>query len=204
MQSSLSGGFFTGSTRDGDIDLIVQALSKIGDVYTISSPTVLARNNQISRVSVTRQIGYAETSVEQNTTSAGTVVIGSRVDTAKFANAGTVLSVFPYIGKSKVQMRMRLSVASQVGTTDVRTAIGGNDPITNQVPELSTNVIDQDMILEFGRVYAIGGLIETSTNFDHSYVPGLSKIPGMSEILQRAETRKQDTEFVVLLKVSRS
>lgn len=199
-----TGGFLTLSNSDNSINFIMQALSKLGDVYTISSPTLLARNNQISRVSITRQLGYAETEVEQNTNASGQIVIGSRVDTAKFKNSGTVLSVFPYIGKNKVQLRMRLSVASQVGTTTVSTSIGTNDPITNEVPELSNNVIDQDMILEFGRVYAIGGLIETSTDFQHSYIPGLSQIPGLAEIFQRATSQKVDTEFIVLLKLSRA
>jgi type II secretory pathway component GspD/PulD (secretin) len=204
--ATAGGGFLTlsSASNSSDIAFVVQALSTIGDVYTISSPTLLARNNQISRVSITRELGYAETEVEQNTTSTGQIAIGSRVDTARFKNAGTVMSVFPYIGKSKVQMRVRLSVASKVGDTTVRTSIGANDPITNSVPELSNNVIDQDMVLEYGRVYAIGGLIETSADIDHSYIPGLNQVPGLGEIFQRAEGRQADTEFIVLMKVSRS
>ena len=203
--ATAGGGFLTLSSvaDNSDISFVMQALSTIGDVYTISSPTLLARNNQISRVSITRELGYAETEVEQNTTSTGQISIGSRVDTARFKNAGTVMSVFPYIGKSKVQMRVRLSVASKVGDTTVRTSIGANDPITNSVPELSNNVIDQDMVLEYGRVYAIGGLIETSADIDHSYIPGLNQVPGLGEIFQRATGRQADTEFIVLMKVSR-
>lgn len=188
----------------GDLNAILQNLSSIADVYTISSPSMLVRNNQISRVSITRQLGYAETEVEQSTTSNGDVVIGSRTDTAQFKNAGTVMSVLPYIGRSRVQMRYRLSVASKSGDTAIQTSVGDEETITNLVPELSNNVIDQDMVLEFGRVYAIGGLIESSTGVDNTYAPLFNLIPGMSEVFQRATNRKQNTEFVVLLKVSRA
>ena len=99
-----------------DMSLIIQDLSRIANVYTISSPAMLARNNQLSRVSLTKQLGYAETEVDQNTTSTGDIVIGSRTDKAKFKNAGTVLSVFPYVGKNRVQLRLRLAVASKVVT----------------------------------------------------------------------------------------
>lgn len=199
------GGIFSiGSITGSSIDFIVQALNTIGDVYTISSPKLIARNNQLSRVSITRQLGYAETEVEQNTTSSGLVQIGSRTDTARFKNAGTVFSAFPFIGKSKVQLRLRLSVASKIGDTTVATSVGSSDPITNDVPNLANNVIDQDMVLEFGRVYAIGGLIETSTDAGSSYIPGLADVPGMREVFQRATNRKQDTEFIVFLKVSRA
>ena len=200
LREGIFGSF---SSAKNDLTAVIQSLSKIADVYTISSPSVLVRNNQISRVSITRQLGYAETAVEQTTTSTGTVVIGSRTDTAQFKNAGTVMSVLPFIGRSKVQMRYRLSVASKSGDTAIKTSVGSEETITNLVPELSNNVIDQDMVLEFGRVYAIGGLIETSTGIDNSYAPLLNMVPGMSEVFQRATNRKQDTEFVVLLKVSR-
>lgn len=202
--ASAQGAFFTLSNINDDFSFIMQSLSTLGDVYTISTPTMIARNNQISRVSVTRQLGFAETTVDQNTTSSGDVVIGTRQDTAKFKNAGTVMSAIPFIGKSKVQMRFRLSVANKSGETTISTTVGTNDTVTNIVPELSNNVIDQDMVLEYGRVYAIGGLVETSTTINETYNPTLRQIPGMSEIFQRAKNQQQDTEFVVLVKVSRA
>lgn len=206
--TNASGAFLSAfsqkSNGQRDMSAVLQALSSLGTVHTISSPSLLARNNQISRVSITRQLGYAETEVDQNTTSNGSVVIGTRTDSAKFKNEGTVLSLFPYIGKSRVQMRFRLSIASQIGDTEISTTVGAADTITNKVPELSNNLVDQDMVLEYGRVYAVGGLIETSTGVTRDYIPGLSDIPGLGEVFKRAASRKQDTEFIVFLRVTRS
>ncbi|MFZ2620426.1 MAG: hypothetical protein WAX89_06080, partial [Alphaproteobacteria bacterium] len=205
--TNLVGGFLnlTASPNNTkDLTAIVQSLSTLGDVYTLSSPSVLARNNQMSRVSVTKQLGYVETEVETATGSNGDVNIGSRIDRANYKNAGTVMSVIPFIGKNGVQLRFRLSVATKSGDTTVKTSIGDAAPVENNVPNLANNVIDQDMMLEYGRVYAIGGLIETSTDIDESYEPTLSQIPGMKEVFRRANNQKQDTEFVVLVRVSRS
>ncbi len=202
--SAVQGGFFTLASNGGDMGLVLQSLSTLGDVYTISTPSVLARNNQISRVAVTRQLGYAETEVNQNTSSTGEVVIGSRQDKALFKNSGTVMSVMPFIGKNGVQLRFRLSLATKAGETQIRTSIGDTDPVVNAVPELANNLIDQDMMVEYGRIYAIGGLIESNTTINNEYEPNLRKIPGLGEVFQRAENRNQDTEFLVLLKVSRS
>lgn len=187
-----------------DLSAVIQNLAKVSTVHTIASPSLLARNNQLSRVSLTRQLGYAETSVDQNTTSTGDIVIGSRTDTARFKNAGTVMSVFPFIGKNRVQLRLRLSIATKSGDTQISTSVGDAETITNAVPELQNNVIDQDMVLEYGRVYAIGSLVQTSNNSGNDYVPGLNNIPGMREILSRASNNNEDTEFVVLLRVSRA
>ncbi len=202
--ATVQGGFFTLASRAGDMALVLQSLATLGDVYTISSPNLVARNNQISRVAVTRQLGYAETEVNQNTTSTGDVVIGSRQDRAKFKNSGTVMSVMPFIGRNNVQLRFRLSLATKAGETEIRTAIGTGAPVINAVPELANNLIDQDMVLEYGRIYAIGGLIENNTTINNSYEPNLRQIPGVGEIFNRAKNRGQDTEFLVLLKVSRA
>ena len=202
--SLVQGGFFTMASNGGDMGLVLQSLSQLGDVYTVSTPSIMARNNQISRVAVTRQLGYAETEVNQNTTSAGDVVIGSRQDKALFKNSGTVMSVLPFIGKNGVQMRFRLSLATKAGETQIRTSIGTNDPVVNAVPELANNLIDQDMMLDYGRIYAIGGLVENNTTVNNEYEPNLRRIPGMGEIFQRAKNRGQDTEFLVLIKVSRA
>jgi type II secretory pathway component GspD/PulD (secretin) len=202
--SSVQGGFFTLASKSGDMGLVLQSLSTLGDVYTISSPSLMARNNQISRVAVTRQLGYAETEVNQNTTSTGDIVIGSRQDKALFKNSGTVMSVMPYIGKSSVQMRFRLSLATKAGETTIKTAVGNTTPVVNAVPELANNLIDQDMVLEYGRIYAIGGLIENNTTVTNTYEPMLRNIPGLGEIFQRATNRGLNTEFLVLLKISRS
>ncbi len=199
-----NGGVFSAATSNGDLSFVYQALANVGSVHTVTSPSVIARNNQLSRVSLTKQLGYAETEVEQNTTSGGDVVIGTRTDKPKYKNAGTVLSVFPYIGKRKVQMRVRLSISNKSGDTDITTTVGVADSITNKVPELTTNVVDQDMVLEYGRVYLISKIIESSTNADKDYIPGLADVPGFGEFLQRNANSKEDTEFVVLLRVSRS
>ncbi len=198
------GGFLNLTFNNNNIQSVVQMLNQVGDVYTISSPSLLARNNQISRVAITQQIGYAETTVETNTNSDGNVVIGQRTDEAQFRNAGTVLSIIPFIGKNKVQMRMRLSISNQSGAVSIFTAVGVGDPVRNDVPELSTNLIDQDMIMDYGRVHAIGGVIQSSTNLDSSYVPGFNHVPGLREIFSTANNKKTNTEFMVLMRVSRS
>ncbi len=202
--TQLLGGFMNLTANGGeDFTGILQSLSTLGDVYTLSRPSIVARNNQLSRVSVTRELGYVETEVETATGSSGDVSIGSRNDRAKFKNAGTVMSAIPFIGRNHVQLRFRLSVATQSGNTTVRTSIGDSTPVENTVPNLANNVIDQDMVLEYGRIYAIGGLIETSTNIDESYEPTLRQIPGMQEIFRRAKNQQEDTEFIVLIRVSR-
>ena len=201
--TGITGGFLSGSAFDGDMDFIIQNLGKLGDVYTLSSPSLLARNNQISKVAVTRQLGFVETSVQQTTTSTGDIAISQRTDTARFRDVGTTVAAIPFIGKNRVQLRLRLSIADKTGDVQIRTQVGATSPVVNNVPEIATNVIDQDMVLDYGRIYAIGGVVEANTSIDSSYIPGLQNIPVLSELARVAENSKRDTEFLVFLKASR-
>ena len=68
VADAAKGFTFSASKMSGtntDLSMVIQMLSKNASVYNISSPSVLARNNQLSRISLTRQLGYAETEVEQ-------------------------------------------------------------------------------------------------------------------------------------------
>ena len=202
--ATTQGGFFNLGSSRNDLTFVMQSLSNLGDVYTISSPSMIIRNNQMGRVAITRQVSFVETEIETNTSDAGVTSISSRRDTVKTKNIGTVFSIMPFIGKDKVQMRVRLTQAGQSGETEVRTSIGAGDPVVNTFPILSNNIVDQDLVIDYGRVYSIGSVLETSTSVNHDYMPGLANIPGMSEVFQRARNRKQDTEFMVLMRVSRS
>ena len=198
------GGFLNFSFNNNSIQGVMQMLNRVGDVYTISSPSLLARNNQISRVAITQQLGFAETTVETNVNSSGDITIGTRTDEAQFRNAGTVFSVIPFVGRHKVQMRMRLSLSSQSGDVEIRTSVGEAAPVTNSVPEINTNLIDQDMVMDYGRVHAVGGVVQSNTDLNESYVPGFNQIPGLREVFSSANNQKTDTEFVVLMRVSRA
>jgi general secretion pathway protein D len=110
----------------------------------------------------------------------------------------------PYIGKNKVQMRLRLSNSQQNGTIETLTAVAGSDPVSNEVPTTSTNIIDQDMILDFGRTYALGGYIEENRDLGESYIPGFSHLPGFSDLMRRSANKGTKTRFIVFIKVSRA
>ena len=198
------GGFLNFSFNNNSIEAVIQMLNRVGDVHTISSPSLLARNNQISRVAITQQIGFAETTVETSVNADGDTQIGQRTDEARFRNAGTIFSVMPFVGKNKVQMRMRLSLSSQSGSIDINTSIGTDGTVSNSVPEISTNLIDQDMVMDYGRVHAVGGIVQSTTDMNESYVPGFNQVPGLRQAFSSAANQETNTEFVVLMRVSRS
>lgn len=201
-ESTISGGFLKVSNSNQEIDGIVENMAEITDVQLISTPQILVRNNQLGYVKIVNQLAYITTKTETETTDSGTLT--TRTDTVNNTDVGTILSVLPYIGKNKVQMRLRLSVAQQSGTIKTTSAVAGGDAITNDVPVTSSNIIDQDMILDFGRLYALGGYVEDQKDLGESYVPGFNQLPGFSELMRRSKNKGTKTRFVIFVKVNRA
>ena len=201
-ESSVSGGFLKVSKSSAGLDGIIQNMAKVNDLQVISTPQILVRNNQIGYVKIVNELSYVTTETETETTDSGTLT--TRTDTVSNKDTGTILSVLPYIGKNKVQMRLRLSVARESGSVNVVSAVAGGDPITNTVPNVSTNIIDQDMILDFGRLYALGGYIEDNRSIEESYIPGFNQLPGFSELMRRAKNTGAKTRFLIFMKVNRA
>ena len=201
-QTGLTGGFLSFSDNSSGLDGIIENMAETNDLQLVSTPQLLVRNNQIGYVKITKELNYVTTETETETTDSGTLT--TRTDTINSKDVGTILSVFPYIGKNKVQMRLRLSVAQQSGSIKTISAVAGGDPISNEVPTTSSNIIDQDMILDFGRVYALGGYIEDSRDLGESYVPGFNQLPGFSELMKRAKNEGVKTRFVIFVKVNRA
>ena len=201
-ETGLTGGFLSFSNSNQEIDGIIENMAEVSDLQLVSTPQILVRNNQIGYVKITKELNYVTTETETETTDSGTLT--TRTDTINAKDIGTILSVLPYIGKNKVQMRLRLSVAQQTGAIKTISAVAGGDPISNEVPTTSSNIIDQDMILDFGRVYALGGYIEDSRDLGESYVPGFNQLPGISELMKRAKNEGTKTRFVIFVKVNRA
>lgn len=201
-QDNLAGGFLSVSKSSMGFDGLIENMAAVNDLQIIATPQILVRNNQIGYVKIVNELSYVTTATETETTDSGTFT--TRTDTINSKDAGTILSVFPYIGKNKVQMRLRLSVAQQSGSIKTTSAVAGGDPITNEVPNIQSNIMDQDMILDFGRMYALGGYIENNRNTDESYIPGFNQIPGVSELMRRAKNKGNQTRFLIFIKVNRA
>jgi MSHA biogenesis protein MshL len=200
--STISGGFLSVANSSEGFSGLIENMAKISDLQVISTPQILVRNNQIGYVKIVNELSYVTTETTTETTDNGTVT--SREDTVNNKDVGTILSVFPYIGKNKVQMRLRLSVAQQSGSVNVISAVAGGDPITNIVPNISSNILDQDMILDFGRLYALGGYIEDNRGINESYVPGFNQLPGFAELMRRSKNEGKKTRFLIFMKVNRA
>ncbi|MBT8066249.1 MAG: hypothetical protein KJO09_03335 [Gammaproteobacteria bacterium] len=173
---SSAGLFFTYS--NSNISAALDALTSQGRVRTLSSPKLLAVEDQESSVIVGDRRGYSViTTINQVTT-----------ESIEFLESGVILRVTPSVdANGKVMMDIHPEVST-----------GVIDPLTG-IPSQSTTEVTTRMIVPDGHTIFVGGLIKHRVEESKQGIPIVSRIPGVGRLFSSRENNKTNTETIVLI-----
>ena len=177
LSSPGSPGLFFSFAND-NITAALDALTSQGRVRTLSSPKLLAVEDQESSVIVGDRRGYSvTTTINQVTT-----------ESIEFLESGVILRVTPAVDDSGHVM---MDVHPEVST-------GIINPLTG-IPSQTTTEVTTRMIVPDGQTIFVGGLIKHSIEESKSGVPVLGRIPGVGRLFSNRESTSTNTETVVLI-----
>ena len=173
---SSAGLFFTYS--NSNISAALDALTSQGRVRTLSSPKLIAVEDQESSVIVGDRRGYSViTTINQVTT-----------ESIEFLESGVILRVTPSVdANGKVMMDIHPEVST-----------GVIDPLTG-IPSQSTTEVTTRMIVPDGHTIFVGGLIKHRVEESKQGIPVVSRIPGIGRLFSSRENNKTNTETIVLI-----
>lgn len=169
-----------------DLRVTLNALSSITDVNVISSPTLMALNNQKAVLQVGDQVPVV-TQQARGTSTIDAPVINS----VELKDTGIILSVVPRVNSSG---RVMLDIQQEVSSV-TRTTTSGIDSPTIQQRKLSTRVVVND-----GECLALGGLIQEKNSLGRSQVPVLGDIPILGNAFKHKADSISRTELVIFIK----
>ncbi|MCP4299261.1 MAG: type II secretion system protein GspD [Gammaproteobacteria bacterium] len=173
----LSPGLFFNYTND-NVTAALDALTSQGRVRTLSSPKLLAIEDQESSVIIGDRRGYSvTTTINQVTT-----------QSVEFLESGVILRVTPSVDAAgKVSMDIHPEVST-----------GVIDPLTG-IPSQSTTEVTTRMIVPDGQTIFVGGLIKHRIEESKRGVPIISAVPGIGRLFSSRENLKTNTETIVLI-----
>ncbi len=179
-----SSGFFSSMTRRGMDRTFVAStldmLESLSDVRTLSSPTLLVRNNSEANINVGRQVPVQSTSFTGTTDR----LIGS----FQYINTGVILSVVPRVnpgGLVYLQVDQEVSSPSDAGE-------GSN-------PTVDTRRVSTDVAVQSGQTVMLGGLIREINTSGRDGVPGLSRLPVVGGLFGTRRESIDRSETLVLI-----
>lgn len=175
LSNPLSPGFFFELVTP-NIQVFLDTLFTRGRLRTLSTPKLLALENQEAEVVIGDRLGFRVTTTINQITS----------ETIEFLESGVILRVNPSVDG---QGRILLDIHPEVSTGRVE------DGIPNQV----TTEVTTQMLVEDGQTVFIGGLIRRSLDQNREGVPFFSDIPIVGRAFSNKSDNSTNTETVVLI-----
>ncbi len=190
----LSVGFYSG----GDLVGLIRALEKDTDSNVLSTPTVVALDNEEAKILVGESVPF-KTGSEQinNTTATGNnnnSFYNNDFVQIERKDIGVELKVTPRINQEGV---LTLEIEQKVESINESANVGGEtgaaDIITNKREIKTTALVKDDGVL------VLGGLIRDEMETSDSGVPYLSKIPFLGRLFQGTSKRAVKKNLMVFI-----
>lgn len=191
----------------GDIDddtvisASVRLLEQFGDVQVLSSPKVMALNNQTSVLKVVDNRVYF--TIEVDTSQNETTTLQTFETEVHTVPVGLVMSLIPYISENdEVMLNIRPTISRILQFVNDPNPLLVEAGVTSRIPEIQVREMESVLRLNDGQVAVIGGLMQDSVNKNTDGVPGLSRVPGVGEAFKYRNDRVEKTELVIFLRTT--
>jgi general secretion pathway protein D len=189
------------SNQSRDLSAAIRALDEFGEVSVMSSPKIMALNNQTSILKVADNTVYFETDATSTTSGVNAVVTQTFNTTLKTVPVGFVMNVTPFItADDEVILNIRPTLTRILGFVNDPNPALAEAGVVSPVPVIQIREMESVLRVRSGATAVIGGLMSNVANSQNAGIPGLHDIEGVG-ILFGTKTRSYSkSELVIFLR----
>ena len=193
---SLDNNQFLVGYSSKNLTAALRALQTFGNTRVLSSPKMMAINNQTAILKVVDNLVYftIQESVIQNTGNGNPTK--ATTSTPHTVPVGIVMSVTPQISENGgVTLIVRPTITRSVGD-------GVEDPANpgSFIPEIQVREMESVLQVGSGQTVVLGGLMSDVVTKDNKGVPVISKIPVLGKLFQSNNDSTTKSELVIFLR----
>jgi len=182
-----------------NLNLGLRLLEQFGRTKVLSTPKIMAINNQTAILKVVDNQVYFTTTVNtnanQNTT---TTTYQTEVHTVP---VGFMMTLTPFVGENDdITLYIRPTLSRILGYVDDPNPALRQVGAVSKVPIIQEREISSTLRLKNGQIAIIGGLMQHTGFKDKSGLPGLSGINGIGEVFSYNQKRDKKTELVIFIR----
>lgn len=212
MVSDLLGGnlgaapVFTTTYNNFDADgsgysATVKLLAQFGNTKVLSTPRIMALNNQTALLKVVDELVYftlTQETVEASDNGPARTIITSEINTVP---VGFVMSVTPQISATgNVSLNVRPTLTRILDyVTDPAPRLAGSD-FDNLVPQLHVSEMESLLEVADRQTVVIGGLMQDRSSKQTDGIPYLSRLPLVGNLFSFRNDEVRKTELVLFLR----
>jgi len=209
--SGLTIGYTNPNSSVGNVSATIRLLEQFGNTRVLSSPKLMALNNQTALLKVVDNVVYFNIEA-QTTTSANVAAITTFTSTAKTVPVGLVMSVLPQVtdsGTVNLTVRptiSRISDRVQDPNPSLRAQFNSlgveiSPAIPSLIPQIQVREMESVLQAGSGQTIILGGLMQDDVRRDRDAVPGLGRLPSpASDVFSFRDEAVSKTELVIFLK----
>ncbi len=193
------------NSQIGNISSTVKLLEEFGDTKILSSPKLMALNNQTALLKVVDNIVYFEVQGSTVAGTAGSPPIQTFTSTAKIVSVGVVMGVTPQIAEDgRVSLNVRPTISRVLRFRNDPNPNLCNDTRTNcvqsQVPEVQVREMESVLQIASGQTVILGGLMQDDVRFNREQIPGADLLGAAGDLARFRNENASKTELVIFLR----
>ena len=193
---------YSDTQSDGDtVAGTVRLLQQFGDTKVLSSPKIMALNNQTALLKVVNEEVYF--TIELDIRDATADIPERRTFTSEIHTipVGLVMSVTPQISNSGyVSLNIRPTISRVTGFAVDPAPRLADAEFDNLIPEIQVREIESLLQVLDGNTIVLGGLMQNEEISSVDGIPGLSRIPKIGGLFSYTKDDLVKTELVIFLR----
>ena len=202
-------GYANPTSPVGNLFASIRLLEQFGNIRVLSSPKLMALNNQTALLKVVDNVVYFTVQAQTTSGTTGSPALTTFTTTAQTVPVGVVVSLTPQINESgmvNITVRPTISrITSFVNDPNPSLQVDATgkalaNPIQNQVPQIQVREMESVLQVGSGQTVILGGLMQDNVQRDRDQVPGLGSIPRVGEAFSFRNEKVSKTELVIFLK----
>jgi general secretion pathway protein D len=168
--------------------VILSALSSVTDVKVLSSPSIVALDNQPALLQVGDEVPIS--------TGSATILSNSStpvVNQIELLNTGVILKVLPHVNANgSIQLEIDQEVSNVVNAN--------NNAQPTLTPTISQRRVHSTVAVMSGQTVLLGGLISENTQNTRSGIPVLSDIKVLGALFGTTNNTKTRSEIIIFIR----
>jgi general secretion pathway protein D len=165
--------------------VILNALSTITDVKVLSSPSIVALDNQPALLQVGDEVPITTSSAAVLTNAATPIV-----NTITMRNTGVILKVLPHVhANGRIQLEVDQEISNIVN--------GDQQTLT---PTIAQRRVHSTVSVNSGQTVLLAGLISERNQKTQSGIPGLREIKFLGDVFGSTSSTKTRSEIIIFIK----
>ncbi len=201
--SPFTSAVFTDNNSTRSVTATIKALDEFGDVSVMSSPKIMALNNQTSILKVVDNIVYFSTESDTITPTTGGATTNFTV-TIHTVPVGFVMNVTPFItDDNEVILNIRPSISRIIdfALSPVELNPDGSPKSTpNEIPQIQVREMESVLRVADGQTAVIGGLMTDVADKSSLGLPGLHDVDGIGLLFGTRTRELTKTELVIFIR----